>query len=615
MRPEWESPFLDAELTQAGRVAGPRVLAPDFESPFLDAEIGLGEAPPLELDQPAKGRAIPRGKASDPLGKKILDLLWEPIPETDVKWMADRLRRLEAVLDAVSNVDACALLDRLLPKGDLHRDFEYRLSRASRQRLRRKLRQRCQKPPPPPPPPKRVPDPVIGGQPAPVRPTITVQPPTPSQPRTWKPLAKYTYKTTERRLRKFRRWAAYYHFEVEFTGSVNATDQEMVAIAAGWENGKYKPELEVQFKSLLVPDIKVERDGGKLKVSLKKEIPVLGSIVTCTPHVHLSLTEPLSTECTFLKFPVKRSILGHDFQVEVEPKLVVTARVDWKRVIIDTVKPSGCKGRSAVRCILEDLWKDLLDYFGKKILKAFALRLVIASLVGAAVAWLLFSEDDEDIEVEPPDIAGWGPALDYASGGKDPAAAAAALLGRATVHRRAFAKGFGDTLAELTRAEWARRLGELETRTVRDFKDVPGPKSTPAQWMAWSYHAGKQVQVKVDLAGDEWARRFRRSEIALMFAAAAWRRGKLSEKEYDNARQTAEVQASVAGMAAAVQYVRQEIRRNTYEFLNEQGKLERRDGLEAWKGIAQIVRKSGITEADIQRRFGQFGVEQLPVTA
>ena len=132
------SRFLDHEFDPSSRTDElPRAVALLLEAnPFPDepmsGEFDGSAWTPASQEATGPGNRIPRAVVADDLGNGILDLLWEPIEESDVPRMRRRLAALHRVFDEIpSGPAACTLLNRLSAGGDLLADFDYRLSRKS----------------------------------------------------------------------------------------------------------------------------------------------------------------------------------------------------------------------------------------------------------------------------------------------------------------------------------------------------------------------------------------------------------------------------------------------------------------------------------------------------
>jgi hypothetical protein len=99
--------------------------------------------------------------------------------------------------------------------------------------------------------------------------------------------------------------------------------------------------------------------------------------------------------------------------------------------------------------------------------------------------------------------------------------------------------------------------------------------------------------VNIGLPTDDFAARFRWYERMLMFALAAWIRRRITQADMDQAKAVALQQASAAGIAAAVQYVRA-------------------SGVKNWDSAIALVRMSGLSDDEISQRLEPLGAEQLP---
>jgi hypothetical protein len=97
-----------------------------------------------------------------------------------------------------------------------------------------------------------------------------------------------------------------------------------------------------------------------------------------------------------------------------------------------------------------------------------------------------------------------------------------------------------------------------------------------------------------------------------MFALAAWLLRRITKDELERAQAIALRQASAAGIAAAVQYVRRRIAADTFDFIDEHGKQQQASGTEHWDTITKLVRSSQLSDKEISRRLERLGVEQLP---
>jgi len=430
----------------------------------------------------------------------------------------------------------------------------------------------------PPPPPKKV------------------QPP--PQGKTWKLAGKYSWKGKKRRLLKRGYFEIFGEPEVEATVTVNATDSEFATFALKWEKGKLKGgEFETKFDSWFVPDLKIETDGWT--IAFKKEIETFGGKITFKPHLQLS-SEIVKTEVVFLPFTIPTTLFGQQIKINVEPKVNVIIKVDVWGILLDRLKKK-------VKDWLSDLLKDLLAKLGRGVIGSLAGRV----LAGLLVLARLFLSDPPTTPVTAPadDIAGKTRALAQAGGTMS---AAQILQQWANTNRHAFAKAYADTMLQLTGEKWRERLAGLRSLTVKGYKALPAPGATDKEWQVWTSTRKALEMISIDLPTDNFARRFRWYELMLMFALAAWILRRMTQAELDEAKGIALQQASVAGMAAAVQYVNRRIATDTFEFIDEQGKTQQMDGIHRWDTVGKLVRSAGLSDSDISKRLEPLGAEQLP---
>jgi hypothetical protein len=200
---------------------------------------------------------------------------------------------------------------------------------------------------------------------------------------------------------------------------------------------------------------------------------------------------------------------------------------------------------------------------------------------------------------EPPTIPITAPFNDVA--GKDLAftlagrttSAAQILQSWANTYRHAFAKGFADTVLELTRQNWQRRLAGMRSLSAKSYKALPAPSASAIEWERWAPTQKALQIVNIELPTDTSATRFRWYERMLMFALAAWLRRRITKADADQAKAVALQQASAAGIASAVQYVRA-------------------NGIKQWGAIIALIRVSGLSDDEISKRLEPIGVERLP---
>lgn len=431
------------------------------------------------------------------------------------------------------------------------------------------------------------------------------QPPPPPkkvQQRTWKAVGKYSWKGKKRRLLKRGYFEVYGEPEVEATVSVNATDAEFATFAFKWEKGKGPGgELETKFNNWFVPDLKVEKDGDGWTIAFKKEIEAFGGKLKFKPHLQLS-AEVVKTEVVIRPFKIPTTLFGQKVEIEVEPKVNVIIKVDVWQILLDRLK-------KRLKDWLSDLLKDLLAKLGRGVIGSLAAK-VLAGLFGGVLAHLFLSDPPTTPVTAPADdVAGKGRAQAQAGG----TTSTVQLLQKwADTHRHAFAKAYGDTMLHLTGDKWQERLADLRTRSVKGYKALPAPGAPDKEWQVWTSTRKALEMISIDLPTDNFARRFRWYELMLMLALAAWILRRMTKEELDEAKAIALQQASVAGMAAAMQYVNRRIEAETFEFIDEQGKTQFSNGIKRWDTIGKLVRKSGLSDSDISKRLEQLGVKQLP---
>jgi hypothetical protein len=193
------------------------------------------------------------------------------------------------------------------------------------------------------------------------------------------------------------------------------------------------------------------------------------------------------------------------------------------------------------------------------------------------------------VTAPPNDVNGKDRALALVGSTKS---AAQLLQGWADIHRRAFAKAFADTMLELSRKNWQNRLAGLRSLSARGYKALPVPGASVGEWKRWALTQKTQYIVSIELPMDDFAKRFRWYELMLMSVLAAWILRRITKVDVDQAKAVALQQASAAGIAAAVQYVRREVKH--------------------WDTIIALIRSSGLSDNEISKRLERLGVEQLP---
>ncbi len=566
-----------------------------FEAELSDLDVLRGE------------REVPRARVADPLGQQILGLLWEPIAADDVPRMADRLRRLERVLDAVPDVEAGALLQRLSPGGDLVRDFDYRLSTPTRNRLREKLRLRQKRPVPPPPPPvKPTPQPVPQPTPVPTpTPTPTPAKPTPS----WRVLPGFVWKPDRWKVLEYKIFDVFLQWEVEVEGGVNATDDDWLKIKPRWTKGTGPGvEVEKKLEGVFFDGVKVEKDRTQgLKISFFKDVK-LTKHVQVSPHLQLS-SEFFQLEVEIQKLDVSFPLLGKAIKLAVKPKGTLQFKVNWARALKDAL-------RRKIEGWLGSWLRDLAALFGRGVAGAFA-RKVLAAMLGTALAELFLSDPpSQPVSAPPDDVAGKDRAEDWVrSGSPVPGMGAEAvekfMQGWADRLRKAYANGYADTLRRLMSDGWRTALDQMPSAKARAYKLLPAPDAPVEEWRKWA-DAKKAMEVVSLPLSHQAPSLFRWYEIALMFAAAAYLLRRITRPDLDGVVKVCMEQASIAGMSLATVYVRRQINRSTYRYRDGRGGLRSADGKVRWDQVVAFVRASGITPDEMNERLAALALRELP---
>jgi hypothetical protein len=450
---------------------------------------------------------------------------------------------------------------------------------------------------------------IIKGKLPPPPPVVCTKPPCgpipkpkPVEVRKWKVVGKYSWKGKKHRLAKRGYFEIFGEPEVEGTVSINATDSEFATFAAKWEKGKGPGgEFETKMKDWFVPDLKIERDKDKWTIAFKKDLEALGGRIVFKPHLQLS-TELVKTEVVLLPFKIPTTLFGQKVEVAVEPKVIVIIKVDLWEVFLDRLKKK-------LKDWLGDLIKNLLARLGKGVIGSLAAK-VLAALLGGVLAELFLSDaPTSPVNAPADDVAG----KDRAHAQTGGTTSAAQILQRwANTHRHAFAKAYADTMLQLTGPNWRQRMADLRTRTLKGYKALPAPNATEKDWRVWTSTRKALEMITINLPTDNFAKRFRWYEVVLMFAVAAWILRRMTKNELDEVKGIVLQQASVAGMAAALQYVNRRIEAETFEFVDENGKTQFVSGIKRWETVGKIVQKSELGAAEMSKRLERLGVKQLP---
>lgn len=572
--------------------------------------------------------APPRARVGDPLGEQILTLLWEPISERDVARQADRVRRLERVLDGVSDFDAGALLARLSPGGDLVVDFDYRLSTPTRERLRSKLRARARtRPVTTTPQAAPTPPPGPSGVPAPVVPTV---PPPPPPPRPWQwpiPVLPTLLWKPERKFFN-RKWGVFdIYVEPEVEVICSASPETTLQLKPKWKlegllakrakNGGKKVtgpdalELEVQLPKL-VSALKIELDGKDgLTVSLSKDftigLPLLSAKVQISPHLQAS-SEVFTVEVSLKGLEGELVFHGVPVKGTLEPKLTLVFRINWWRVLERYV------GRR-----LRDWLGELLKRMLGRAAAAALLRALAGALLGRALAALLL-EDAPGPRVSPQRFVGSAEALELVSAGvaagvvlRLPANATLAQVvqRRGEALRASYASAYADAWRSLLRPGWRDALDQLAGVTWPGFRALPEESAPAAQWLRWATSGTATDRAGLPHSSNAVAH-VRRYEKALMFLIAAAVLGRITWDALHDAVKICMNQVTMAGMSLALVQVRRALNRGTFPFVDEAGKARTADGRAEWDQLVLYVKHAGISDREIHDRLSAHALTALP---
>lgn len=573
--------------------------------------------------------APPRARVADRLGQEILQLLWEPIAEQDVAGQADRLRRLERVLDRVSDFDAGTLLARLSPGGDLVVDFDYRLSTPTRERLRAKLRARAKTRPVPPPQPAPTPrsgppQPQPTPQPTPVTPT----PVTPPRPWQWPvPVLPTLVWKPDRKFFK-RKWGVFdIYVEPEIEVMCSASPDTTAQLKPKWnlkgllakraQNGG-KPvtgpdalELEVQLPKL-VSALKIELDEKDgLIVSLSKDfsigLPLRSAKVQISPHLRAS-SEVFTVEVSLQGIEGELVFQGVPLKGVLEPKLTVVFRINWLRVL----------ERYVVRR-LRDWLAELLRRMIGRAATAALLRALAIGLLGRALAALLL-EDAAAAPASPPRFVGGEEALELVESERAagvvlrlPANATLTQVvqRRGVALRASYASAYADAWRSLLRPGWRDELDRIAGVSWPGFRVLPEESAPAAQWLRWASSGMATERTGLPHSSNAVAH-VRRYEKALMFLIAAAVLGLITWDALHDGVKICMHQVTLAGMSLALVQVRRAQNRGTFPFVDEAGRPRTADGRAEWEQIVLYVKKAGISDRELHDRLSAHALEALP---
>jgi hypothetical protein len=440
----------------------------------------------------------------------------------------------------------------------------------------------------------------------------------------WQFLGEAVFETKEekyRRILKRKYFDLLLGYRLTLSCSVNATDEQFIQIKTRWVNQKYQPQLKVKLESLLNTGIKVELKDGKLQVSFYRDFKFFGDQVILTPEIKSSLSKPFQLEAAFEpKLPLTLTLIGQEIQVKVKFSAIVKFAPNWRRVVDDIIDEVG-KG------IKKRLIDTLIDLFGRTIIK----RLILTFLVGAIIAKLFvgnddLSDDDEEdkddkdnakVRAEQVQLAVTTHLLNLQSRGINiskvqqvgPINLDVDIYYEVDQYRQRFISGFTDTILELLEPDWQSRLKRLETLDVLSFRPYVSNSMNPSL-------SDDNYKEKVDLARDDWNKRFNSMEEKLVMNVFHFIHGKgMQKKDYDQALRILQEQSRTSGMTAAIQQFHLTIVFYTYEFLDENNNIQKTDGNIVWNSVIELVSKNVITKDIIRSRLQTWAQELLPSLA
>lgn len=571
----------------------------------------------------------PRSKASDAPGQRILHLLWRPLADDDETGIAQRMTELRAVFNAVPDAEAGGLLERLAPGGDLQRDFDYRLHRASRRRLRAGLRARATSPTttqqlPVTPVPQPVPDPV----PVPV-PTPT---PVTGQPALGPALiVGWHWSSKRRRFRALdRMWAQigklrgigkvaglltpFFRLEIEPGVRAAVPGSKQLEMKLLFERSGLKTEIEADLGKLPAA-AKFEIDEGKPKVKLiakaavaavefKFELDALSALdarksLVGSGHGTLFHFEA-ETKIPLGSYPLP----GSDVPVTVECEVIAIIELAW--LLREIAKEIGKRGW---RWLREQLKKTLRDALGR-VLKQWGRRFWWVIGAGLLVWALLDDDDPPEDDLERFDKQAWHSARQWISTQRRGDAMHDAIDEAGDAVQEAFGTAVADTLSLVLRLG-DRASARLDSMTSTPHSEAKGLHNTPEladrfeRWIAWALtsDASRDWMARVNLGSDEWRTRVRLAQRVAMAARVARAEGRFSRDTWQALHGKALWHASAAGIACVVQSLREWRDANNFEFIDLDGVERRQVGATQLAAAIGLLKKDGYDEDDRKERF------------
>lgn len=609
-----------------------------------DFEWAAETTPPAY--DPMKGRRIPRAVVKDRFGNRMLDLLWREIDEADIPRMAKRLDELIKLTDEIPDNQVESLLRRLEPGGDLHADFEYRLSREGCRIVLDRLRKRWKSPPyqtsshikipvddpdpgpfmlpipsvpPPPPPPRRI------RLPLDLRPIYSVVEKTkPYQRGVLKYFKVFVWGELESNLKFFGTEADAKEVKLKFESPGYDADKKK------WEDHKH--QIEKEFNAGIV-NIKVEvgkGDPGKFEynVSVNHKWSLGGReiILEFNPLDH---KEFLKTEAEAWKTKREMDLFGVRLEAEFIIKVVIALRWDWWKLIEDAIKR---RVRRIFDWVLRGLKGTLMRLIARKLFLAAGAGLLawmMSKLGGSAgggaaggpAAGSPPAKLGQGSPYDPPqgDAVGDKAARQIAGSTIPDAKLTANIQRVAALNRRAYAEGAGAAIKRLVSQQNAQVLSEFVNRPqpVDSWQtDPPRIKDVAKAWQQWTQtrptpQANMAKQEYVKLATDDFRYRLRVAEKALVIGEVLYRRNLIELPSLNLIKGVALQQSTIAGFAAAVQLVREFINSETYEYYNMDGVLVKQDGAMIWSLVGSGISSLGFSERALIEHVGLYMLLRL----
>lgn len=580
-----------------------------------------------------KRQPPPRGKASDALGKQVLDLLWRPLEDDDDEGIWQRMAELQVVFDAVPDDQAGALLKRLDAGGNLQRDFDYRLHRASRRRLRAGLAARATTPAKPTQLQLKPTPPVVPIPPHQLPPYV---PPLDRIPKTVTPgtlspqfIVGWKWTSERRRLSLpglLKKWAnapalkrlssvadmveAYLVIEVTPRVHASVPGSLVVETKLLFDRSGVSGEIEADFPGL-PGTAKFGMEGGKPSLDLS----VKGSLSRFELQAYFNGDGVLrgllpdgppfarvegKTTVEFGSYTVK----GLDVPVSVECEIVAAVEFRWS--LGGILRKIGEEGGKR----LIDRLKDWLKGVAGRALALWGRRVWWVLGAGLLLWWLLDDDDAPDEDLERFDPKAWELAHRWAAAQPHGEKLIAAIDEAADAAQESFGIGLADTLRHL-QTLGNRASGHLETMAAgpygsnNGFGNLPSLDAPFDRWVVWSLtsDAAKALQSSIDMGQDDWRGRMRIVQRVAMAGHAARASGHMTRAAWISLLAKIKWHANAAGIACAVQSLRGWRDDNDFTFLDEKGKRQKHDGSAQLTNAFKLIAADGRSEDTRRERL------------